>query len=180
MGTNKNPRQIVDGKLRCGSKYHEGDRMVLLEEFPTKVTSPDGYDYTCKRCHSKYNKSRGQSGYHAWKARYPARALIVSRRSEARKQGIEFTITEEDVIIPDVCPVLGIPLKVNVSGGGPSYNAPSLDRIDNTKGYIPGNVVVVSWRANTLKKDASIKELINLADFYKQYLTEEMNYVEHS
>jgi hypothetical protein len=47
----------------------------------------------------------------------------------------------------------------------------SLDRIDNTKGYVPGNVVVVSYRANRIKSDATAQELLRIARFYAQLAT---------
>lgn len=167
MASNKQARQVVDGKIRCGSKRHEGDRMVLLEDMPTKSTTPDGYDYACKNCHNAYNVSRSGDGYRKWKTKNPNKALWSGRRGDAKKRGIEFTITVEDVIIPEVCPVLGIPI-VCIAGTARTDNSPSIDRIDNTKGYVPGNVVVTSWRANMLKKDATLNELQMLAKFYSE------------
>jgi hypothetical protein len=41
--------------------------------------------------------------------------------------------------------------------------SPTLDRIDNSKGYIVGNVWVISMRANRLKSDATVDELMMLA-----------------
>jgi hypothetical protein len=57
------------------------------------------------------------------------------------------------------------------AGGKPSPNSPSLDRIDNSKGYIEGNVIVVSWRANNLKRDASIQELQKIVEFYQRLIS---------
>ena len=45
--------------------------------------------------------------------------------------------------------------------------APSIDRIDNTRGYVKDNIIIVSRRANILKKDATINELIKLANYYE-------------
>jgi hypothetical protein len=42
----------------------------------------------------------------------------------------------------------------------------SLDRIDNEQGYVPGNVRVMSLRANVLRKDMNVQELQALADFF--------------
>ena len=62
-----------------------------------------------------------------------------------------------DIVIPDVCPVLGI--KLDCAAGLKADALPSLDRIDSSKGYIKGNVWVISWRANQLKRDSSLGEL---------------------
>ena len=77
---------------------------------------------------------------------------------------MEHTLTYEDIVIPDTCPALGIPL--HREDRDTWMNAPSLDRIDNAIGYVPGNVVVVSRRANLLKKDATLEELQAIAKFY--------------
>lgn len=86
----------------------------------------------------------------------------------ARKRGLEFSITESDISIPEFCPILGIPLSVGI--GKATANSPSLDRIDNTKGYVPGNVVVVSFKANTIKNNATVEELRKVLKFYEARL----------
>ena len=42
------------------------------------------------------------------------------------------------------------------------FSSPSLDRIDNTKGYVPGNLQVISYRANQLKSDGTLEEFRKL------------------
>jgi hypothetical protein len=80
--------------------------------------------------------------------------MILSARVRAAKSGVPCTITEDDLTIPPRCPVLGIEW-----GTKQWVNSPSLDRIIPALGYVPGNVRVVSARANNLKKDASLAEL---------------------
>jgi len=66
-------------------------------------------------------------------------------------------------MIPDVCPILLVPLE--------KYNknrAPSLDRIDNSKGYIKGNVRVISNRANIMKGDMSLEDIERLLAYTKR------------
>lgn len=111
---------------------------------------------SCGCWQNKWDRRRG----------WDDRTQMLSRaKYRAKQKGHEFTITKEDIIIPDKCPLLGIPLIKNktIQQG----NSPSLDRIDPTKGYIKGNVWVISNRANTLKNDASLQELQTLVENLK-------------
>jgi hypothetical protein len=89
----------------------------------------------------------------------------------ARKRSIEFnrefSIELSDIIIPTYCPILNIPL-VSSCGGNPTNNSPSLDRIDSSKGYIKGNVKIISMRANRLKQDSSIDELRSIIRYMEE------------
>lgn len=96
----------------------------------------------------------------------PERYLWLMAKGRARRAKRKFTITPEDVIIPKYCPVFGIKLKM--SDGRVSDSSPTIDRINNKKGYVPGNIVVVSWKANRLKSNASLNELKLLVSFYGQ------------
>ena len=105
--------------------------------------------------------------------RNPVRNLLSLARARCKKSGLDFTITEADLLVPELCPVLGIPLSFGLGcGDGHSLavkdRRASIDRIDNSKGYIPGNVIVVSYRANRIKSDASTAELFSIARFYGQ------------
>lgn len=91
--------------------------------------------------------------------------MLVNARWRAKRRDIPFTITVDDVHIPKRCPVLGIELVVSTKGR--TDNSPSLDRINNSKGYIPGNIIVISWIANRLKSNATADQMLSLAVFYK-------------
>ena len=82
-------------------------------------------------------------------------------RYRAKTKNIPFDIEVEDIKIPDVCPVLQLPLKfkVGTTKGGASDNSPSLDRVNPSLGYTKGNVRVISYKANRLKSDATLEEL---------------------
>ena len=83
--------------------------------------------------------------------------LLRSAKQRAKVKGLSFNIDITDINLPDKCPLLGIPLKSFY--GNATGNSYSIDRIDSSKGYIKGNVWVISKRANTLKGDATLEEL---------------------
>lgn len=86
--------------------------------------------------------------------------LLTDAKYRASKQGIEFSVTFEDLQIPEKCPALGIPLRWDANA--PYDNKPSLDRYDNSKGYTKANTRIISLRANRLKHDATKEEIAGL------------------
>lgn len=99
-----------------------------------------------------------------WSRRNPENRLLSSAKTRAKKRGLEFNLELEDIIIPEHCPVLGLKLE---QGGFNSPNSPSLDRVDNSKGYVKGNVRVISHRANSIKRDATLEELQAICEYMK-------------
>ena len=94
--------------------------------------------------------------------------LTLRARVRARKAGMEATIRTADLEWPTHCPVLGIELDYSTPRGQRNWRnpaLPSLDRWDNTKGYVPGNVFVISLRANQLKGNATAEELLAIAKY---------------
>ncbi len=101
------------------------------------------------------------------KKAYPEKRMLARAKSRAKKRNLEFDLSADDIIIPDVCPALGIKLELVFGTKGPKDQSPSLDRIDNTKGYTKENIRVISFRANSIKKDANIKELDSISAYMK-------------
>lgn len=93
--------------------------------------------------------------------------MVNAARRRALRADIPFELTEDDIEIPETCPALGIPLVQ--ATGRPTANSPSLDRIVPEKGYVPSNVRVISFRANTLKRDATWAELKKLARYMEAH-----------
>lgn len=87
--------------------------------------------------------------------------LLKQAKIRAKAKGVPFSITKSDVPIPDFCPVLGIPILHNTRGGF-NPNSASIDRIIPELGYVPGNVMVISLRANLLKRDGTAEELAKI------------------
>lgn len=108
------------------------------------------------RCSEYYLRKR-QRECRAWKRDNIKEYLYNSAKTRAKQRNEEFSIDLEDIIVPELCPLLGIKMQYNE--GIKQDNSYSLDRIDSTKGYIKDNVWVVSLRANRIKNDSTIEEL---------------------
>lgn len=85
----------------------------------------------------------------------PERNLFNKAKGRAKACGFEFSLQKEDIVIPEFCPLLGVKL----DPWGHKDGCPSLDRIDNAKGYTKDNIWVISFKANRMKNTASINEL---------------------
>ena len=105
----------------------------------------------------KENYKKWHREYHKWK---PAKRLLWAARRRAKDKGLAFDIEESDIVVPSHCPILGIPLVNSRPRGDSRKDIASLDRIDNSKGYVKGNIEVISWLANTMKQNASKEELV--------------------
>lgn len=139
---------------------------------------------SCAQCKAAYSKTRVRTvdpvknavyqakwnestkGYRAkmrWKERDPKNAWACSAaggaRARAKKFGVPCDVDKEYIrsILTDTCPVFGVAFVWY----GNKLNAfsPSLDRIRPGLGYVRGNVVVISQRANAIKSDASAEEI---------------------
>lgn len=103
-----------------------------------------------------YRRDRAGGLYRSHgKSQTPAYVMFYDARKRALARGLPFTITPDDIDIPEVCPVLGLAL----SAEGPRDHRPSLDRIVPARGYTPENIRVISFRANRIKSDATPEEL---------------------
>lgn len=78
-------------------------------------------------------------------------------KKRAKLKGLPFSILQSDITIPNFCPVLG--LKLSPGNHNRHAASPTLDRIAPALGYVPGNVRVISHRANQLKNDATTYEI---------------------
>lgn len=95
----------------------------------------------------------------------PKKYLIWNARSRAKKMGLEFEINEDDFDIPVICPILKIKLTDVRMGHKNKEFSPSLDRIDTSKGYIRGNICIISHKANRLKSDMSTEDIKNMYEY---------------
>lgn len=98
------------------------------------------------------------------------RALWLNNiRHRAKKKGLPFDLTLDDLPIPKFCPILGIPLRMR--SGSFHDNSPSIDRLVPERGYVTGNVAVVSYRANRIKDYGTLEELKKVVAYLERHLS---------
>jgi hypothetical protein len=134
-----------------------------INDFHKCSSKKDGHHYTCKQCIKNNKKINGSRYDKEWKTKRKEYTLWRHAKYRANKKGIPFDITEQDIIIPEICPVLGILIMRNANRN--SWNSPSLDRIIPEKGYVRGNIRVISWRANTIKSYGNAEEHRKIAEY---------------
>lgn len=118
----------------------------------------------------KSQKNQGREKINAYKRKLtrqnPINYILQGAKQRAKKLGLPFNLTRDDIVIPTHCPIFGYEL--TISNGQPSDNSPSIDRIIPTLGYVKGNVQIISWRANNIKKNATVDELKKLVAYLEK------------
>jgi hypothetical protein len=171
------PRKVTAGATsqiccRCGIEKP-------LTEYPRRYKGvTDRWIGSCRTCNTAHMAR--------WRAANPERAkaahlrqslkdsaLITWRqmRDRAKKAGVPCTLTVEEVkaLLEEttICPVLNIPLQTGRGKGSKaaSPDSPSIDRHRPELGYVQGNVVIMSWRANRMKYNSTAEEIYQLAEW---------------
>lgn len=103
--------------------------------------------------------------------RYQTTMAHIQRRAKAKGLPCNITSTYLASITPEICPVLGIPLKHNIKVAG--LDSPSIDRIDPDKGYVVGNILIVSKLANQIRSCGTPEQIIAVGEFYRKLLCED-------
>ena len=126
-----------------------------LDDFPVAVTTRDKKDIYCRVC-----KKAAQAAWYASNRKMAKmRNMLHRAKKRAKIKALAFTLKMVDLGDPvEKCPVLGLTLNWD-HAGLPAGDSPSLDRIDNSLGYVRGNVMIISHRANMIKCDATAEEV---------------------
>ena len=90
------------------------------------------------------------------------KVICLKASISARRRGLEYNLKPEDIVISETCPYLKIKLSYNKKDSKKPFYY-SIDRIDSSKGYIKGNVRIISLLANTMKNEASSDQLLTFA-----------------
>lgn len=145
--------EVLPGSKRCS----KCNNIKLCSEFYKNKAVADGLVPFCKDCNRQYNTDL--------KNKDPRRKILKNAIRNAWKKNLELTIKKEDIVIPQYCPMLKIKLDINSSTI--KDNSASIDRIDSNKGYIPDNIQIISHKANTIKSNATVKELGMVYEYMK-------------
>ncbi len=102
-------------------------------------------------------------------------AKVTRKKQNCKKTQWEFDLDISDIDFPRYCPILGIELDYFAEKLSP--NSPSFDRVDPTKGYVTGNVAIISQKANSIKRRYTYDQLIakgtevhlKIAEWLKQH-----------
>ena len=116
------------------------------------------------------NSAKGRAARDAWRSRNPklrwVTSTLTSCKRRAKVRGLACNLTNAYLrgITPDECPVFGTPFSF-VGNEVASSTSPSLDRLDPALGYVEGNVVVISMKANSIKSAYGADDIRRVADW---------------
>lgn len=96
----------------------------------------------------------------------PRCRLLYNAKQRAKRAGLPFNLTLDDIVIPTHCPALGIPL-MPAKHNKPRAGSPSLDKIIPELGYVRGNVCIISNKANAVKSDLNPEQLGRLLNWLR-------------
>lgn len=102
---------------------------------------------------------------------------VVSRtKSDKRGGDPEYFTTEYFLNVltqQKYCPSCNVEFEISYKDDRTKNGrVPSIDRFDPTKGYFKDNVMIICWRCNSLKKDATSTELRAIADWMNDMICE--------
>lgn len=165
--------QTKEERLEKRRKAYENETPIQREQ--RKRHAKESYQRHRERRSLKAAERRKQ-GDNAEKAylhkqeyyrKFPNKYLLMLAKRRAKTEGVEFNIDENDFKVPEFCPILNIKLSPVFSSFSDRDVTPSLDRVDNSKGYIKGNIKVISFKANRNKGDMSTEDIERLYNYIR-------------
>lgn len=123
---------------------------------------------------SRYNRSaKGRARCRRWRYNNPMFVWCSNARENARRRSkkckIPFDLSSDYLrsIVPAECPVFRTPF-VFMGNKVQGPESPSLDRIVPEKGYVEGNVVIISLKANQIKSAYGLKDIKRVAEWMEE------------
>ena len=150
-------------------RYVKGNQCVECKRLQTQKNIRDP-EYKAKR-KTEEHKVKHRVWDKNYRQKNPKRIMLSGAKKRAKLKGLEFNLVESDIIIPKYCPVFP-EIELRKGDGKVSDNSPSLDRIDNTRGYVPDNVRVISQKANALKSNGTVELFKRLIEYIESSFQE--------
>lgn len=126
-----------------------------------------------KQINARWNVSnKGMAAKQRWREKNPKRAwcvhIINGMKRRATQKGVPFDITPVQLldITPDRCPIFGTEFSF-INNGVMTAESPSVDRLNPKQGYVVGNVVVISMKANNIKSAYAADDVAKVADWMR-------------
>jgi hypothetical protein len=145
-------------------KYREKNREKINES----ARNSEKRIQSRKKWHEK-NKERISNYRKEYRIKNLTAIMVQNALYRSKKKGFEHNITADDIIIPEKCPALGVVLERKEQSEDIAFS-PSLDRLDPAKGYTKDNINIISFRANSLKSDATFEEFEAIYKWWKSEL----------
>lgn len=120
------------------------------------LANPEKYKQYRKK---NYDKNKGN-----WAPVTREYEMFKAAKVRAKKKGLDFNIEPSDIVIPEYCPVFPW-IKLEPGDKRVHKGSPTIDRVDNNKGYTKDNIAIISYYANSIKQNSNSKELRLLADW---------------
>lgn len=162
---------IKKGISLQGHKLCSGCKKELpITAFSKSYSSVDGMTYTCQKCIRARNNTKHNL----------LKKMLRGAKERSLQNNLNFNLDFDFLVqISNIknCPVFGIPLEWEINPDKKDVhknknNRPSLDRINSQHGYTKDNVKIISWRANKLKNESTIKELLEIINYMKKHLND--------
>lgn len=142
---------------KCNILYPKTQEFLYLHK--EQVNNKFYNRYRCKKCVAKKGAIQ--------QTIFLEKKIYTGAKARAKSKNLDFDIDLEDIIIPEYCPLLNIKLESGLNNSSIA-NSPSIDRIDNNKGYTKDNIWIISNRANLIKNSASFLEFETIYNNWKR------------
>ena len=162
----------------CRRWAAKNDRSEYYKEYEKSGRSKESKEL--KKVRNKEDRQKNPEKHKEYRARNYAKnksnwtpqtteyQMYKAAKVRAKKKGLDFNIETSDVVIPEYCPVFPW-LRLETGKGKVHKGSPTIDRVDNNKGYTKDNIAVISYYANSIKQNASSEELRAVADWMDSF-----------
>lgn len=148
---------------------------ILVLDTETTISNKEEEIRKYKQDYYLKNREKYLKRQTDWFRDNPKKRLLQCSKVSAKEKKLFHSLVEEDIVIPEYCPLLGTKI-TNIVGEGKKDTNPSIDRIDSSKGYTKDNIQIVSDLANRMKNSATKEQLISFSiNILKKYASENLS-----